>query len=361
MKKVIVAMSGGVDSSVSAYLLKKMGYHTVGLFMKNWEEDDNEEYCSSASDFLDAKLVCNQLKIDLFTVNFSSEYWNNVFKYFISEYKLGRTPNPDILCNKEIKFKLFLNFAIKNLKADFIATGHYVRLQKKNGSFQLLRAIDKKKDQSYFLYTLNQHQLSHIIFPIGEFKKTYVRNIAKKINLCNAEKKDSFGICFIGKKKFNDFIGKYISDSKKGFITTFDGKILGKHRGIIYYTIGQRKGLKIGGIKNLKNLPWYVVDKNTKNNTIIVAQGKNNPHLMSSGFFTKKIHWIDPSYSDKIIYCTVKIRYRHVDVPCKIKKINSKNIFIKFFSKIEAVTPGQSAVFYKNETCLGGGIIEKKM
>lgn len=360
MKKVIVGMSGGVDSSVSAYLLKKQGYKVEGLFMKNWEEENNKTLCSSSIDFSDAQLVCDKLNIKLNFINFSKEYLNKVFKVFINEYTNGYTPNPDVLCNKEIKFKLFLDFSINKLKADYIATGHYARRKKINGNYNLLKAIDLNKDQSYFLYNINQYQLKHTIFPIGNFKKIFIRKIAKKINLINFNKKDSVGICFIGKRKFKNFIKKFISQKKPGAIVTTEGKIIGKHKGLIYYTIGQRKGLKIGGIKNTNNQPWYVVNKNIKNHTITVAQGINNTHLMSSGCIVEKIHWIIPLDFNKEIQCCVKTRYRQQDIKCKIildKKY--KKIMVIFNNYVSSVAPGQSAVFYKNEICLGGGIIRE--
>ncbi|MGP1930541.1 MAG: tRNA 2-thiouridine(34) synthase MnmA [Arsenophonus sp. ET-YP4-MAG3] len=367
LKKVIVAISGGVDSSVSAYLLKKQGYHVIGLFMKNWEEDDTEEYCSAAIDLAYAQSVCDQLNIELHTVNFAAEYWDKVFIHFLSEYKAGRTPNPDVLCNKEIKFKTFLEFAIKNLSADYIATGHYVRRKNiNNGRYQLLRGLDNNKDQSYFLYSLNQDQLSRSLFPISKLKKSIVRHIAEKIGLITAKKKDSTGICFIGKRKFRDFIARYLPN-KPGEIITIDGKILGKHINLMYYTLGQRKGLGIGGIKETNNDPWYVIDKDIKNNRLIVAQGHNNPYLMSIGLIIKKIHWINPlelpkfpGLKEKNKY-TVKTRYQQEDVPCTIKQLNDNKIFVQFEYPISAVTPGQSAVFYQNEICLGGGIIERRI
>ncbi|WMY95539.1 MAG: tRNA 2-thiouridine(34) synthase MnmA [Arsenophonus sp.] len=359
-KKVIVAMSGGVDSSVSAYLLKKQGYQVAGLFMKNWEEDDTEKYCMAANDLADAQSVCDTINIKLYTVNFATEYWNNVFIHFLNEYKIGRTPNPDILCNQEIKFKVFRKFAIQNLSADYIATGHYARIRKINGSYQLLRANDKNKDQSYFLYTLNQKQLEKNIFPIGELKKSEVRYLAENIGLVTAKKKDSTGICFIGKKKFCDFISKYLF-SQPGPIVTVDGKILGNHPGIIYYTLGQRKGLGIGGLKEANKNPWYVVDKDIKNNMLIVAQGHNHPRALSKGLIINNIHWITPKIENIKNQYTVKTRYRQKDVPCKIIQFDNRKIAIKFNYPIESVTPGQSAVLYNNEICLGGGVIDERI
>ncbi|CUR53709.1 tRNA-specific 2-thiouridylase MnmA [Serratia symbiotica] len=356
-KKVIVGISGGVDSSVAAYLLQQQGYQVSGLFMKNWEEDDNEEYCSVASDLSDAKSVCNKLGIKLYTINFSVEYWNYVFTKFLEEYRIGRTPNPDILCNKEIKFKAFLEFSIEELGADFIATGHYVRRKNINGQSCLLRGIDNNKDQSYFLYTLNHKQISKSLFPIGKLFKSQVRKIASKLSLITASKKDSTGICFIGNRKFCKFLSRYLS-SKPGVIITVDGKFIGKHNGLIYYTLGQRKGLGIGGIKGGNNDPWYVVNKDIINNVLIVAQGHNHPSLMSIHCIVTQLHWINNLPYHKSFYCTVKIRYRQNDINCYVVLLNNHCVKVFFTKPVIAVTPGQSAVFYQGELCLGGGIIK---
>lgn len=353
-------MSGGVDSSVSAYLLKQQGYQVVGLFMKNWEEDDDEEYCLAASDLADAKSVCDKLDIELHTVNFSSEYWDDVFVPFLAEYKIGRTPNPDITCNKKIKFKTFLEFSIEDLKADYIASGHYVRRKIIAGQYQLLRGLDNDKDQSYFLYTLDQSQLAQSLFPVGELKKSAVRHIAEEVGLITANKKDSTGICFIGKRKFRDFLARYLPN-KPGKIITIDGKVLGEHAGLMYHTLGQRKGLGVGGIKKANNDPWYVVDKDIKNNLLIVAQGHNHPSLMSIGLIAKQIYLVNPTALSKTHQCTVKTRYKQADTPCTIKQLSSNKITIQFDYPIAAVTPGQSAVFYQGEVCLGGGVIEARI
>lgn len=358
MKKVIIAMSGGVDSSVSAWILKNKGYYVEGLFMKNWEEDDNETYCNSKKDLQDAKIICKQLNIKLHKINFSTEYWNHVFKYFIAEYKMGNTPNPDILCNKEIKFKIFLKFALKELNADFIATGHYVRTKTIQNKILLIKGTDKKKDQSYFLYTIKKHQIKKILFPIGTLKKTKVRKLAKKLNFINANKKDSTGICFIGKRKFQNFIKKYIP-YKIGKIIDIEGKTIGKHNNAIYYTLGQRKLLGIGGIKNKKNHPWYVIDKDIKNNILIVDQNKNTPYLKSNSLIAHKINWInDEKINFKLEY-QAKVRYNQKSTKCKIIPVNQNEIKVIFKQTITAVTPGQSVVFYLNDICLGGGIIKK--
>ncbi|BAB12971.1 tRNA (5-methylaminomethyl-2-thiouridylate)-methyltransferase [Buchnera aphidicola str. APS (Acyrthosiphon pisum)] len=359
-KKIIVAMSGGVDSSVCAWILKKQNYQVEGLFMKNWEEDDQEGYCSSTKDLLDAENICKKLNIYLHKMNFSSEYWEYVFENFLKEYKKGNTPNPDILCNKEIKFNMFLNYSIQELKADYIATGHYARIKKINGKYLLLKGIDTNKDQSYFLYTLNSIQLRKILFPIGHLKKNKVRNIAKKIDLKIAKKKDSTGICFIGPKKLKNFLSLYISE-KKGDIVTISGRVIGKHSGVFYYTIGQRQGLGIGGIKGEYNIPWYVVEKNIEKNILIVAQGSYNKHLMSIGLIAKNINWINYDQLSFPLSCMAKTRYRQKDIICKIEYINNHHIKILFDCPVAAVTPGQSVVFYVSDICIGGGIIESRL
>ncbi|VFP83658.1 tRNA 2-thiouridine(34) synthase MnmA [Buchnera aphidicola] len=360
-KKVILAMSGGVDSSVSAWLLLKKGYHVEGLFMKNWDEDDSNHYCSAKEDFNDAKSICKHLGILLHTINFSTEYWEKVFKSFILEYKKGRTPNPDVLCNKIIKFNICLNFTFKCLQANYFATGHYAKIKKKKNKYYLYRAIDNNKDQSYFLYTLKSQILSKIIFPLSNIKKKQTRKIAKKIKLCVYKKKDSTGICFIQPKKFNLFLNQYIP-YKVGKILTMSGEFLGLHCGYEYYTIGQRKGLKIGGKKNKNMYPWYVVKKNIKLNIILVVQGSNNPYLLSYGFLTKKIHWINQISHNLKVKCLVQIRHQHRPIICYIY-LKTKNSYIQiFFDKpIENITPGQSAVFYNHEKCIGGSIICKNI
>lgn len=354
--KVIVGMSGGVDSSVSAYLLQQQGYQVTGLFMKNWEEDDTEEYCSASEDLKDAQSVCDKLGIELLTVNFAAEYWDHVFSHFLDEYKAGRTPNPDILCNKEIKFKAFLDYAAEDLGADFIATGHYVRRHQMANKVQLLRGIDANKDQSYFLYTLNEQQIAKSLFPVGELEKPKVRQIAEQLNLVTAKKKDSTGICFIGERKFRDFLARYLP-AQPGNIMTTDGLIIGQHQGLMYHTLGQRKGLGIGGLKNSNEEPWYVVDKDVTSNTLIVAQGHDNPKLYSCGLVAQQLHWVNRLPLSDVIQCTVKTRYRQHDIGCTVFPEGNDQIRVEFDQPVSAVTPGQSAVFYQQEVCLGGGII----
>lgn len=358
--KVIVGMSGGVDSSVSAYLLKQQGYQVIGLFMKNWEEDDNEEYCTAATDLADAQAVCDKLGIELRTINFAAEYWDNVFEHFLEEYKAGRTPNPDILCNKEIKFKAFLEFAAEDLGADYIATGHYVRRRDVDGKSQLLRGLDNNKDQSYFLYTLSHEQVAKSLFPVGELEKPEVRRIAEEIGLVTAKKKDSTGICFIGERKFRDFLGRYLP-AQPGPIVTVDGETIGQHEGLMYHTLGQRKGLGIGGTKDGSEEPWYVVDKDVENNQLIVAQGHEHPRLMSTGLIAQQLDWVDRQTLTEPLRCVVKTRYRQADIPCTITPLSAEKIQVTFDYPVAAVTPGQSAVFYIDEVCLGGGVIEARI
>ncbi|AXF75486.1 tRNA 2-thiouridine(34) synthase MnmA [Erwinia tracheiphila] len=359
-KKVIVGMSGGVDSSVSAWLLQQQGYQVEGLFMKNWEEDDGEEYCTAAEDLADAQTVCDTLGIVLHTINFAAEYWDNVFEHFLQEYKAGRTPNPDILCNKEIKFKAFLEFAVEDLNADFIATGHYVRREDIDGKSRLLRGLDANKDQSYFLYTLDHQQIARSLFPLGEVAKPEVRRLAEQLELVTAKKKDSTGICFIGERKFRDFLGRYLP-AQPGAIISVEGEVIGEHQGLMYHTLGQRKGLGIGGIREGCEEPWYVVDKNVEKNQLVVAQGHDHPRLMSVGLIAQQLDWVDRDVLSQPMRCTVKTRYRQEDIPCLLTLVSNDRLEVRFDEPVAAVTPGQSAVFYQGDICLGGGIIEQRL
>ncbi len=359
-QKIIVGMSGGVDSSVAALLLIEQGFEVEGLFMKNWEEDDDEDYCAAAIDLKDAENICDTLDIKLHSINFSSEYWDRVFQHFLDEYSAGRTPNPDILCNKEIKFRAFLEHA-QSLGAEKIATGHYARTREHNKKTQLLRGKDSNKDQSYFLHALNQHQLSHAIFPIGEYDKPAIRELAKENNLITHDKKDSTGICFIGERRFSTFLEKFLP-AKPGEIKTVDGDIIGKHNGLMYYTLGQRKGLGIGGLKESEEEPWYVVGKDLIKNVLKVAQGHNHPAMFHNTLEASQINWIEKGDSTDITTfkdLTAKIRYRQSDQTCELDKIDSDNYRIHFDESQRAITPGQSIVFYKDEVCLGGGVIDK--
>ena len=359
-KKVICGMSGGVDSSVSAFILQQQGYQVEGLFMKNWEEDDDTDYCTAAADLVDAQAVCDKLGIKLHKINFAAEYWDNVFEHFLSEYKAGRTPNPDILCNKEIKFKAFLEYAAEDLGANYIATGHYVRRRGADDKAQLLRGLDANKDQSYFLYTLSSKQVGQSLFPVGDIEKPIVRAIAEDLGLITAKKKDSTGICFIGERKFKDFLARYLP-AQPGNIRTVEGDIIGRHDGLMYHTLGQRKGLGIGGVKGASEEAWYVVEKDLVNNELIVAQGHDHSALLSTGLIAQQLHWVDRQPIREPLRCTVKTRYRQTDVPCTIEPIDDESIKVIFDEPQIAVTPGQSAVFYLNEVCLGGGIIEQQL
>lgn len=361
-KKVIVGMSGGVDSSVTALLLKQQGYAVEGLFMKNWDEDDGSEYCSAEQDMLDAKSVADTLKIPLHTANFAYEYWDNVFEDFLDDYKNGRTPNPDVLCNKEIKFKIFLDYA-QILGADYIATGHYAQKIEKEGRTYLHKGADKTKDQSYFLHAVDEKAFSKTLFPIGGMLKTEVRKIAEKYGLATAMKKDSTGICFIGERRFKDFLQKYLP-SQPGQIESSFGDVIGQHSGLMYHTLGQRQGLGVGGLKDSDNSPWYVVKKDLLRNVLIVAQGANNPLLFSNRLRVSNIHWINgvpKEIEDKLpkgLICNAKNRYRQTDQLCNIIK-KDQEYQVEFSNPQRAVTPGQFIVLYQKNLCLGGGVIEE--
>ena len=355
MKKVVVGMSGGVDSSVTAALLKEQGYDVIGLFMHNWEEDDDDDTCTAVKDYEDVKRVCNKLNIPYYTVNFAKEYLDRVFSTFLEEYSKGRTPNPDVLCNREIKFGPFLEYA-RSLGADYIATGHYARISRENGVTRLLKAEDINKDQTYFLNQLNQDQLSQVLFPLGDMCKPEVRKIADKYGLSTAEKKDSTGICFIGEKRFRQFLKNYLP-CNRGDIVDRTGRKVGEHEGVIYYTLGQRRGLNIGGMKDGTGERWFVLDKDVKNNRLIVSQGEGE-ELFKDGLVTYKVNWIPKEPEEKEFECFAKFRYRQPDQRVKVK-IEKDKVVVYFAEKQRAVTPGQYVVFYTETDCLGGGVIEE--
>ena len=354
-KTIIVGMSGGVDSSVAALLLKEQGDKVKGLFMQNWQTEAGEE-CTSEIDFKDASKVCDLLDIPLHRANFADEYWDRVFKEFLSEHEKGRTPNPDILCNREIKFKSFLDYAIK-IGADLIATGHYANLKIIDNSTYLTRAIDLDKDQTYFLHEVKENEFKKCIFPLSKYTKNEVREIAKQHKLPIADKKDSVGICFIGERNLKDFLNKFIT-FEKGKIKDENGCVIGEHQGSILYTEGQRQGLNIGGVKGRDELPWYVFKKDIKNNEISVCQGVNNNLLMNSSLWLEEINYINNKEPTYPYDCFVQVRHQHKPVQCSVDK-NNNGFLINFSKKIRAIAPGQSAVLYNNDICLGGGIIAK--
>jgi len=356
-------MSGGVDSSVTAWLLKQQGYDVLGLFMKNWEDDDDSEYCSSRQDWLDAASVADLIGIDIEAVNFAADYKDRVFAEFLREYSAGRTPNPDVLCNAEIKFKAFLDHAM-SLGAELIATGHYARVRETESDgqreFQLLKAVDASKDQSYFLHRLNQAQLSRTRFPLGEINKSEVRRIAAELGLPNAAKKDSTGICFIGERPFREFLNRYLP-TRPGPIKTPEGQVLGKHQGLAFHTLGQRKGLGIGGVKGLQRDDgtadaWYAARKDIASNTLYVVQGHDHPWLLSHELSATDASWIAGSPPGGTAYAA-KTRYRQADAPCVLTCTEGASFDLRFSDPQWAVTPGQSAVLYDGDVCLGGGII----
>lgn len=353
MKTVVIGISGGVDSSVSAYLLKKQGYNVIGLFMVNWEDDG---ICTAEEDYEDVKRVCNKIGIPYYTVNYTKEYYDHVFKHFLSEYKKGRTPNPDVLCNREIKFGPFLEQA-KKLGADYIATGHYAKLIEKDGKHYLAKAKDLNKDQSYFLNQLSQKQLENVIFPLADIEKPEVRRIAAELDLSNAKKKDSTGICFIGERNFKNFLKTYLP-AQKGLIKTLDGEVVGEHDGLMYYTLGQRRGLNIGGKSGGTGERWFVLKKDLQTNTLIVSQGEDDA-LFSSGLVASEFNWIPEKPTEEKFDCFAKFRYRQPDQAVTVELVGDK-VHIKFKEKQRAVTPGQYAVLYdENGLCLGGGVIDE--
>ena len=353
-KTVVVGMSGGVDSSVAALLLKEQGYNVIGLFMKNWEEQDDNDNCTAEVDYQDVRRVANILQIPYYSVNFSKQYMDRVFTYFLDEYNKGRTPNPDVLCNREIKFGPFKDYAME-LGADYIATGHYCGIRHEDGVHYLLKAKDKNKDQTYFLNQVTQEQLNNVLFPLADLEKGEVRKIAEQNGLVTADKKDSTGICFIGERNFRQFLMNYIP-AKEGDIKTYDGRVLGKHYGLMYYTIGQRRGLDIGGIKG-DDGRWFVIEKDIKNNVLYVAHGAED-RLYSKGLIMNSCNFMPGTPDKKSFECTAKFRYRQ-DEQKVLVNILGDHIFVEFENRQRAITEGQYAVFYNDECCLGGGVIEK--
>ena len=363
LQRVVVGLSGGVDSAVSAWLLKRAGHEVVGIFMKNWEDDDDSEYCASKEDFVDAAAVADVLGIELEHVNFSAEYKDRVFSEFLKEYSAGRTPNPDVLCNAEIKFKAFLDHALR-LGAERMATGHYARVRQQHASapVELLKGLDPAKDQSYFLHRLNQAQLAKTLFPVGELKKTEVRRIANEIGLPNAKKKDSTGICFIGERPFREFLNRYLARAP-GPIKNDQGRTIGEHQGLSFYTLGQRQGLGIGGLKAKgvqkgggEHAPWFVARKDMDSNTLWVVQGHDHPWLLAQDLEADQLSWVD-GQGPSATQLAAKTRYRQQDAACTVLGLNAQAITLRFDQAQWAITPGQSAVLYDGEVCLGGGII----
>jgi tRNA-specific 2-thiouridylase len=354
-------MSGGVDSAVAALLLKRQGFHVIGLFMKNWEDDDDDEYCSTRGDLVDAAAVADVIGIELEAVNFSAEYRDRVFASFLAEYKAGRTPNPDVLCNAEIKFKSFLDHALR-LGAGKIATGHYAQVREAGGCYQLLKGEDGTKDQSYFLYRLNQAQLARSLFPVGHLYKRDLRKIAAEAGLPNHAKKDSTGICFIGERPFREFLNRYLP-REPGAMRTPEGRVVGEHIGLAYYTIGQRKGMGIGGIRDTPSSPsgdhaaWYVAGKDLAKNELVVVQGHDHPLLLKSELTADDLSWISGTRPHPHWVYAAKIRYRQADAPCDIASFGGTTMRVEFAMPQWAVTPGQSAVIYESRVCLGGGVI----
>jgi tRNA-specific 2-thiouridylase len=349
--KVVVGMSGGVDSSVAALLLKRQGHEVVGLFMKNWEDDDTDEYCSTRQDFIDAAAAADVIGVELEAVNFAAEYKDRVFAEFLSEYSAGRTPNPDVLCNAEIKFRAFLDHAMR-LGAAKIATGHYARVGGRDGRFELLRGLDASKDQSYFLHRLTQEQLSRALFPVGELKKSEVRRIALEAGLPNHAKKDSTGICFIGERPFRDFLNRYLP-REPGPMVDDKGRVVGEHIGLAFYTIGQRKGIGLGGAGE----PWYVAGKDRASNRLVVVQGHDHPLLLRRTLAAGEASWVAGEPPAAGTKHSAKTRYRQADAPCTLSKVLDSEIRVDFPTPQWAVTPGQSVVLYDAEVCLGGGVI----
>ena len=352
----MVGLSGGVDSAVAALLLREQGYVVEGLFMKNWDEDDEQDWCPAQQDLADARAVAQVLGIELRTVSFSTEYWDRVFSHFLAEYRAGRTPNPDILCNQEIKFRAFLDFALAR-GSSRIATGHYARVRRTDAGHALLKGCDDNKDQSYFLYRLNQHALAHSLFPLGELAKLEVRDIARRHGLPNFARKDSTGICFIGERKFGAFLRRYLPPQPGRMVDT-EGRLVGEHQGLMFYTIGQRQGLGIGGAAEGSGEPWYVVDKRVSDNQLVVAQGSDHPALFRASLTATDLHWVAGSAPTAMPAFHARIRYRQRDQSCRITQLQADRCAVSFSRPQRAVTPGQAVVFYHGDTCLGGGTIQ---
>lgn len=354
--RVVVGMSGGVDSSVTALLLKQQGYDVIGIFMKNWDDTDELGHCTAEDDAEDVRRVCEHIGIPYYTVNFEKQYFDKVFEYFLEEYRNGRTPNPDVMCNREIKFGEFLQTAL-DLGADYVATGHYARVTEVDGKFQLLRGVDSNKDQTYFLNALNQSQLSHAMFPIGHLPKPEVRRIAEEAGLATAKKKDSTGVCFIGERNFKQFLSQYLPAQPGNMVDIRSGEVKGRHDGLMYYTLGQRQGLGIGGSGTGE--PWFVVDKDLATNTLYVVQGDSHPCLYSTSLIATGVNWIEGDMPEGEIQCTAKFRYRQPDQSVTLKKLANGTVQVVFDKPQRAITPGQAVVFYQDERCLGGGTIDQ--
>ena len=354
--RIIVGLSGGVDSAVAAMLLKRKGYDVHALFMKNWEEDDDADYCAAEEDLASARQVAQTLDIPLDTINFASEYWDRVFAHFLDELKAGRTPNPDILCNREIKFQAFLDYALSK-GAEKIATGHYACSQRYPASIELRRAADAGKDQTYFLHQVSSGALMKTLFPLCRYTKEKVRQMAEDAGLTNYDRKDSTGICFIGERRFNDFIARYIQN-EPGPIVSVEGDIVGEHRGLMFHTVGQRKGLGIGGRKDAGDEPWFVIDKQLDSNTLVVAQGNDHPALFAKGLEARQVYWISGKPTAPVFHCTARTRHRQVDQPCEVTMTDNNGCHVIFDQPMRAIAPGQYVVFYDGDICLGGGVIE---
>jgi len=352
--RLLLGLSGGVDSSVAGELLRRQGHAVEALFMKNWEEDDADGVCTAAEDLADARAVAERLGLTLHTANFSADYWERVFEHFLAEYRAGRTPNPDVLCNREVKFKSFLERA-RDLGFSGIATGHYARVRERDGRFELLKGLDAAKDQSYFLHLLDQYQLSHAHFPVGELEKGEVRALARELGLVTHDKKDSTGVCFIGERNFREFLQRYLP-AQPGEIQTPEGEVIGTHHGLMYYTIGQRSGLGIGGVKGYPDAPWFVAEKVLEHNILIAVQGGDHPLLCRGGLLTETPHWIAGTSPPLPLVCRAKTRYRQADQACRVEP-HGEGLRVWFDEVQRAITPGQSVVFYAGEVCLGGAVI----